>query len=120
MSFACNGIDLLSIEKSLTSLYLKFQYGGGNYQRHAGNLRADELDYMYFKLNRVEHILSLSVQVIDIDARVFACISEVKYWMASQLQGKDERGFQSEKVFTEDRGRPRYNISDRKNNCSTS
>ena len=87
---------------------------------NAGNLRADELDYMYFKLNRVEHILSLSVQVIDIDARVFACISEVKYWMASQLQGKDERGFQSEKVFTEDRGRPRYNISDRKNNCSTS
>ena len=39
------------------------------------------------------------MQVKDIDARVFVCISE-------------ERGFQSEKVFTEDRGRPRYNISE--------
>ena len=46
---------------------------------NAGNLRADEIDYIYFKLDRVEHILSLSVQVTDIDARVFACISKVKY-----------------------------------------
>lgn len=46
---------------------------------NAGNLRADEIDYIYFKLDRVKHILSLSVQVTDIDARVFACISEVKY-----------------------------------------
>ena len=52
-------------------------------------------------------------QLADIDDRVFGCISEVKYLMGNEIEKGDQNadGFQCEKVFNGDRGRPRYNIT---------
>ena len=36
----------------------------------AGSLRMDEQDFVYFALERVEHVLALSESVIFIDERV--------------------------------------------------
>ena len=38
---------------------------------HAGNFRNNEIDYLYFKINTIEHILALSSQVVDIEYSVF-------------------------------------------------
>ena len=34
---------------------------------HAGNLRNKEIDYIYFKINRIEHFLVLSSLLVDIE-----------------------------------------------------
>lgn len=77
------------------------------------NLRQDELDYISFRLDRVEHLLALSVQIFNVDARIFACLSEAKYLVSNvnNLQCGTGQNFQSEKCFTGNRGRPRYNIT---------
>ena len=54
------------------------------------------------------------VQVADVDGRIrFGCISKVKYLTRNEIEKGDENahGFQCEKVFNGDRGRPRYNIT---------
>ena len=78
-----------------------------------GHLQYHEADYLYYKLERVETILCQYVQLADIDDRVFGCISEVKYLMKNEICKGDEKpdGFQCEKVFNGDRGRPRYSIT---------
>ena len=78
---------------------------------NAGNAQYHEADYLYYKLDRMETILCQYAQLVDIDDRVFGCISEVKYLMRNEIQKGDENtdGFQCEKVFNGDRGRPRYN-----------
>ena len=61
----------------------------------------------------METILCQYAQLADIDDRVFGCISEVKYLMGNEIEKGDQNadGFQCEKVFNGDRGRPRYNIT---------
>ena len=34
---------------------------------HASNLQNDVIDYLYFKIDRIEHILAVSLQVVDIE-----------------------------------------------------
>jgi len=75
-----------------------------------GNLRSDEMDYIYFTVDRVEHILALSVQVFSVESELFSLLSEAKYLIGSEQPATDQ-SFQSDKVFTGDRGRPRYNIT---------
>ena len=77
------------------------------------NLRSDEIDYIYFTIDRVEHILALCVQVFSVEAEIFSLLSEAKCLIGSELQATAQ-GFQSDKVFTEGRGRPRYNITRQK------
>lgn len=74
------------------------------------NLRSDEMDYFYFTIDRVEHILALCVQVFSVEAEIFSLRSEAKCLIGSELPAIAQ-GFQSDKVFTGDRGRPRYNIT---------
>ncbi|XP_068670218.1 uncharacterized protein [Montipora foliosa] len=74
------------------------------------NLRSDETDYIYFTIDRVEHILALCVQVFSVEAEIFSLLSEAKCLIGSELQATAQ-GFQSDKVFTGNRGRPRYNIT---------
>ena len=74
------------------------------------NLRSDEIDYIYFTIDRVEHILALCVQVFSVEAEIFSLLSEAKCLIGSELQATAQ-GFQSDKVFTGNRGRPRYNIT---------
>ena len=81
-----------------------------------GNLRSDEQEYVQFQLGRVERILSLCMQAnVDVDRRVLSLVSEAKYLLSETFDTDQQQtghtGYQSEKVFEGDRGRPRYNIS---------
>ena len=80
---------------------------------NVGNLQYHEADYLYYKLDRLETILCQYAQLADVDDRVFGYISEVKYLMRNEIEKGDENtgGFQCEKVFNGDRGRPRCNIT---------
>ena len=80
-----------------------------------GNLREDELSYVQFRLDRVEHILSLRLLAnIGVDNRVLSNISEAKCVLLEMISRQQQvvNGFQSEKVLEGDRGRPQYNISE--------
>ena len=72
------------------------------------NLQSDEIDYIYFTIDRVEHLLALCV--FSVEAEIFSLFSEAKCLIGSELQATAQ-GFQSDKIFTGDRGRPRYNIT---------
>ena len=77
------------------------------------NLRSHEMDYIYFTLDRVEHILALCVQAFSVEAEIFSLFSEAKKCLIgseNELSGIAQ-GFQSDKVFPGDRGRPRYDIT---------
>lgn len=52
----------------------------------------------------------MCVQVFSVEAEIFALLSEAKCLIGSELQAPDQ-SFQSDKVFTGGRGRPRYNIT---------
>ena len=80
-----------------------------------GNLREDELRYVQFRLDTVEHILSLCLLAnMGVDDRVLSTISEAKCVLLEMISRQEQavNGFQSEKVFEGDRGRPQYNISE--------
>ena len=74
------------------------------------NLQSDEIDYIYFTIDKVEHLLALCVQVFSVEAEIVSLFSEAKCLIGSELQATAQ-GFQSDKVFTGDCGRPRYNIT---------
>ena len=81
---------------------------------HAGNLRNNEVDYLYFKIDRIEHILSLSSQVIDIEFSVFPYVRDAtegtsSVWVGRGLQYKRSRILYA-KGLKWNRGRPRYGI----------
>ena len=81
-----------------------------------GNLREDELCYVQFRLDRIEHILSLCLLAnIRVDDRVLSNISEAKCEILEMITRQQQavNSFQSEKVFDGDRGRPQYNISEK-------
>ena len=70
------------------------------------------MDYIYFTIARVEHILALCVQVFSVEAEIFSLLSKAKCLIASESElPATAQTFQSDKVFTGDRGRPRYNIT---------
>ena len=80
------------------------------------NLREDEQHYVQFQLDRIENfslILSLCLLAnLGVDDRVLSYISEAKYVLSEMVSRQQSvNGFQSEKVFEGDRGRPQYNIS---------
>lgn len=81
--------------------------------KNAGRDQASWRDRLsYFKLDRVQHILSLSERVRRLTLDYFP-----EFLMRSTCQTSsewNERGFQSEQVLTEDRGRSKYNISEEK------
>ena len=80
-----------------------------------GNLREHELRYVQFRLDRVEHILSLCLLAnMGVDNRVLSNISKAKCVLLEMISRQQQavNGFQSEKVFEGDRGRPQYNISE--------
>ena len=52
---------------------------------YADNLRNDEVDYLYFKIDRIEHILALSSQVVDIECSVFQYVRDAKELKADEL-----------------------------------
>ena len=72
------------------------------------NLREDEQHYVQFQLDRIEHILSLSLLAnLGVDDRVLSHISEAKYVLSEMISRQPSvNGFQSEKVFGGDRRRP--------------
>ena len=77
------------------------------------NLREDEQHYVQFQLDRIENILSLCLLAnLGVDDRVLSYISEAKYVLSEMVSRRQSvNGFQSEKVFEGDQGRPQYNIS---------
>ena len=76
------------------------------------NLRSDKMDYIYFTIDRVEHILALCVQVFSVDTEIFSLLSKAKCLIGSQSElPATAQSFQSDRVFTGDRGRPCYNIT---------
>lgn len=82
---------------------------------HAGNLRNDELDYLYFKIDRIEHILALSLQVVDIECSVFQHVRNAKELIAHEfdrVSNTDDQAYCTEKVYSGNRGRPRYDVQE--------
>ena len=80
-----------------------------------GVLRDDELDYIIFQIERIETIISLCMQTMEVNLAVSSKISEAKYlllsWRTDRVEEQGENGFQTPKTFSGDRGRPQYNIS---------
>ena len=71
-----------------------------------------EVDYIYYKLDRLEHILSLSAQLVNIDDRIYCNISAAKCLVGHLLQDEEPViNFNMETTLTGNRGRPRYIIS---------
>ncbi|KAJ7373261.1 hypothetical protein OS493_012850 [Desmophyllum pertusum] len=82
---------------------------------HAGNLRNDELDYLYFKIDRIEHILALSLQVVDIECSVFQHVRNAKELIAHEfdrVSNTDDQALCTEKVYSGNRRRPRYDVQE--------
>ena len=80
---------------------------------HAGNLRHDEMDYLYYKIDRIEHILALSSQVVDIESSVAQCVRDAKELIANELDrvsNRSDQGYHTEQASSGNRGRPRYDI----------
>ena len=77
-----------------------------------GNLREDELLYVQFRLDRIEHILSLCLLAnIRVDDRVLSNIFEAKCEILEMITRQQQAV--NKKVFDGDRGRPQYNISEK-------
>ena len=78
-----------------------------------------DVDYIYYKLARLEHILSLSVQVVNINDWVYLNIWAAKCLIGNVLQDEESViTFNMQTTLTGDWGRPKYIIS--KNRCSIS
>ena len=41
-----------------------------------GNLHSDEIDNIYFTIDRAEHILAFSVEVLSVEAEIFSQLAE--------------------------------------------
>lgn len=71
-----------------------------------------EVDYIYYKLDRLEHILSLSTELVNIDDRIYCNISAAKCLVGHLLQDEESViNFNMKTTLTGNRGRPRYIIS---------
>lgn len=74
-----------------------------------GTLRDhDEVDYLYFKINRREHILALSLQMLqvsDVEFKAFQCVRNATELISSELDkasNTDDLQYCMEKVeYTE-------------------
>ena len=53
---------------------------------HAGNLRDNEIDYLHFKIDRIENILALSSQVVAIEYSAFQYAMNAKELLAYELE----------------------------------
>ena len=83
--------------------------------QYADNLRNDEVDYLYFKIDRIEHILALSSQVVDIECSVFQYVRDAKELKADELDQVStisDQGYCTQKVLSGNRGLPRYDVQE--------
>ena len=80
-----------------------------------GVVRNDELDYLIFQLERIETILCLCMQTMEVNSTVLSKISEPKYlllsWSSDRVENQHDRRSQTSTIFSGDRGRPQYDIS---------
>ena len=82
---------------------------------HVGTLRNDEIDYLYYKIDRIEHILALGSQVVDIEGSVAQCVRDAKELIASELDrvsNRSDQGYYTEQASSGNRGRPRYDVQE--------
>ena len=76
-------------------------------------LRDNEVDYLYFKIDRIEHIFALSLQVSDVEFKVFQSVRNAKEVISSGIDkasNTDDQQYYMEKVSSKNRGRPPYDI----------
>lgn len=82
--------------------------------QYADNLRNDEVDYLYFKIDRIEHILALSSPV-DIECSAFQYVRDAKKLKADELDRVStisDQGHCTQKVLGGNRGRLRYDVQE--------
>ena len=73
------------------------------------------VDYLYYKIDRIEHILALSSQVVDIESSVAQCVRDAKELIANELDrvsNRSDQGYHTEQASSGNRGRPRYDIQE--------
>ena len=83
--------------------------------QYADNLRNDEVDYLYFKIDRIEHILALSSPVVDIECSAFQYVRDAKELEADELDRVStisDQGHCTQKVLGGNRGRLRYDVQE--------
>lgn len=83
--------------------------------QYADNLRNDEVDYLYFKIDRIEHILDLSSPVVDIECSAFQYVRDAKELKADELDRVStisDQGHCTQKVLGGNRGRLRYDVQE--------
>ena len=69
--------------------------------------------YLYFKIDRIEHIWALSSQVVDIEYSVFQYVGDAKERLAYELDrvsNTSDQGDCPQKVLSGNRGRPHYDV----------
>ena len=76
---------------------------------HAGNLRNDKINDLYFKIDRIEHILALSSQVVAIECSVFQYVRGAKELITYELNRVSNTS-DKDNVRTRNRGRPRRDV----------
>ena len=71
-----------------------------------------------FQLERIETILCLCMQTMEVNSTVLSKISEAKYillsWSSDRVENQHDRRSQTSITSSGDRARPQYNISKQK------
>ena len=61
--------------------------------------RNDELDYLIFQIERIETILCLCMQTMEVNSTVLSKISEAKYlllsWRSDRVENQDDHRFKT-------------------------
>ena len=80
-----------------------------------GVVRNDELDYLIFQLERIETILCLCMQTMEVNSTILSKISEAKYLLLSlssdRVENQHDHRSQTSTTFSSNHGRPQYDIS---------
>ena len=56
-------------------------------------MRNNEIDFLYFKIDRIEHILALSSQVVDIEYSVFQYAKEPLAYELDRVSNTSDQGY---------------------------
>jgi hypothetical protein len=74
-------------------------------------LNAEGYESVIYRINSLMHILLRSDGIIlDIGEELFLCLSEAERLICEHQRIDCDNGYQTSKIFADERGRPRYNI----------
>ena len=77
----------------------------------AGSVNAEGCESVIYRINSLIHILvRIDGIIVDIGEELFLCLNEAERLIGEYQTFDCDNGYQTLKTFSDDRGRPRYNI----------